>query len=127
MGTETTIYNTRVVSVDQKALANTYTSTDCSNDVLPDHEDLVDCTCRLMSAKDSCTVNDKVMLSVKNEKLIKVNKTTTAGLLRSCYRQLETIKLFPRSILSTPIKICYNNLELKVLSTKKADKNKDSR
>ena len=126
MGTETTIYNTMVVSVDQKALANTYTSTDCSNDVLPDHEDLVDCTCRLMSAKDSCTVNDKVMLSVKNEKLIKVNKTTTAGLLRSCYRQLETIKLFPKSILSTPIKIHYNNLELKVLSTKKADKNKDS-
>ena len=67
------------------------------------------------------------MLSVKNEKLIKVNKTTTAGLLRSCYRQLERIKLFPKSILSTPIKICYNNLELKVLSTKKADKNKDSR
>ena len=95
MGTETTIYNTRVVSVDQKALANTFTSTDCSNDVLPDHEDLVDCTCRLMSAKDSCIVNDKVMLSVKNEKLIKVNKQQQQDYYVHVIGNLKRLHYFP--------------------------------
>ena len=56
----------------------------------------MDCTCRLMSAKDSCIVNDKVLVSVKNEKSIKVNLITTVGLLRLCYGQNETIKQFSK-------------------------------
>ena len=66
--TATTIYNTKVVSVDQKALSATYICPDCSNEVISDHEYLVDCTCGLMSAKDSYIVNDKVMVSVKKMK-----------------------------------------------------------
>ena len=58
--TEITIDNTKVVSADQKALPVTYTCPDCNNEVTPD-QDLVDCTCGLMSAKDSCIANDKVM------------------------------------------------------------------
>ena len=88
--TETTIYNIKVVSVDQKALAIRYTCPDCSSEVTRDHKDLVDCTCGLITARDSF-VNDKVMVSVKNEKSIKVNFKTTAGLLCLCYRQHETI------------------------------------
>ena len=57
--------------------------------------------------------------------MIKVNIITTVGLLRSCDGQHETIKLFPKSILNTSINICYNNVELKVLPIKKADKDKD--
>ena len=86
MDTETTIYNTKVVSLGQKGLATTYTCPDCSNENTPDHKDLVDCICELISsAKESCIVNDKVMVSVKNEKLIKVDLITTARLLPSCY------------------------------------------
>ena len=33
--TETTIYNTKVVSIDQKALATTYTCPDCSSEATP--------------------------------------------------------------------------------------------
>ena len=95
MDTETTIYNTKVVSVDQKELATTYACPDCTKEVTPDHEDLVDCTCWLMSPKDSCIINDKVMVSSKNEKSIKVNLITTVELLRSCYGQHEKIKLLP--------------------------------
>ena len=103
MDTKATIYNTKVVSVDQKALATTYICPDCSNEVTPDHGGIVDCTCGLMSAKDSCIVNDKVMVTVKNEKSIKVNLITTERLLRSCYGQQETIKLIAKSVLTTPI------------------------
>ena len=78
-----------------------------------------------MSAKGSCIVNDKVMVSVKNEKLMRVNSILTVGLLRSFYEQHERNKLFAKSILTTPANICYNNVELKALSVKKADKNKD--
>ena len=122
MDTETTINNTKAASVDQKALASTYTCPDCSNEVTPDHQDLVDCTCRLMPAKGSCIVNDKVMVLVKNEKLIEVNLITTVGLLRSCYGQ---IMLFAKSILTTPINTCCNNVEMNVFSIKNSDKNKD--
>ena len=120
--TETTTYNTKIASVDQTALATTYTCPDCSNQVTPDHEDLVDCTCRLISAKNPCIVNDKVMVSVKNEKSIKVNLITTVGISRSCYEQ---IMLFAKSLLTTPINTCYNNVEMKVFSSKNSDKNKD--
>ena len=89
----------------------------------PDHKDLVDRTCRLITARDS--VNDKVMVSVKNEKSIKVNFRTTAGLLCLSYRQHETIKLFTKSILIAPITICYIDVELKFLSSKKVDKSKN--
>ena len=118
MDTETIIYNTK----DKKALATTYTYPDFCNEVTPDYEDLVDCTCGLMSAKDSCIVNYKVMVFVKNVKLMKVNFITIVGLLRSCYAQHGRIKLFAKLILTTPINICYNNVEPKVLSFKKADK-----
>ena len=70
--TETIISNKKVVSVDQKALATTYTRPEWSNEVTPNHEYLVDCACGLMSAKDCCIANDQVMISVKNEKTIKV-------------------------------------------------------
>ena len=120
------LYNTIYIgSVNQIASAITYTCPDCSNEVALDHENLVDCTCGLTSAKDSCIVNDKVKVSVKNEKSIKVNLITTVGLLRSCYEQHGTIKPFAKSILTTPFIICYNNVELKVLSIEKAEKNKD--
>ena len=78
-----------------------------------------------MSAKGYCIVNDKVMVSVKNEKLMRVNSILTVGLLHSFYEQHEPNKLFAKSILTTPTNICYNNVELKALSVKKADKNKD--
>ena len=55
--TETTIYNTEVVSIDQKGLATTYTCTDCSKKGMPDQEDLVNCTCGRMSVKDFCIVS----------------------------------------------------------------------
>ena len=71
------------------------------------------------SAKDSCIVNDKVMVSVKNEKSIKVNLITTVGLLRSYYGKHETIKIFAISILTIPINILQN-----FLSIKKAEKTK---
>ena len=122
--TETTIYNIKVVSVDQKALATRYTCSDCSSEVTPDHKDLVDRICGLITARDSF-VNDKVMVSVKNEKSIKVNFRTTAGLLCLSYRQHETIKLFTKSILIAPITICYIDVELKFLSSKKVDKSKN--
>ena len=54
---EKIIYNTKVVSVYQKVLATTHNCSDYSNDVTPYHEDLLDCTCRLMSAKDYCITN----------------------------------------------------------------------
>ena len=125
MDTETTIYNTKVLSVDQNALATTYTCLDCGNEFTPNHKDLVGCTCGLMSATVSCVVNNKLMVSVKTEKLIKANLITTVGLLLSCYWQHETIKLFAKSILTTPINMCHNNVELKVLSIKNTDKNKN--
>ena len=112
MDTDITIYNAKVVPVDQKALGTTYTCPECGNEAKPDHEDLVNCTRGLMSAKDSCIVNDKVMVSVKNEKSIKVNLITTVGLLRSCYGQHETMKIFAISILTIPINIFYNIAEL---------------
>ena len=90
----------------------------------PDHKDLVDRICGLITARDSF-VNDKVMVSVKNEKSIKVNFRTTAGLLCLSYRQHETIKLFTKSILIAPITICYIDVELKFLSSKKVDKSKN--
>ena len=62
-----------------------------------------------------------ISLKKRSEKLIKVNLITTVGLLRSCYGQHETIKLFAKSILITPINKCYNNVELKVLSVKTKD------
>ena len=62
--TETTICNTKVVSVDQRVLETTFNFPDCSNEVTAGHEDLVDCTCGIMSAKGSCIVNDKVIFSV---------------------------------------------------------------
>ena len=63
-------------------------------------------------------VNCKVIVSAKNEKLIKVNLITTVGLLRSCYGQHETMEPFSKSVLTTPINICRNNVKLKVLSRK---------
>ena len=57
---EIAIYNKKVVSVDQKALATTCTCSDCGNEITPYHKDLVDCTCGTMSAKDSCIVNVNV-------------------------------------------------------------------
>ena len=64
VGIETTIYNTKVVSVDQRVLTTTFNFPDCSNEVTAGHKDLVDCTCGIMSAKGSCIVNDKVIFSV---------------------------------------------------------------
>ena len=69
------INNPKVFSINQMALATTYNCPDCSNEFTPDHEDLVDCVCKRTSEKDSCIVNDNVMLSVTNEKLIKFNLT----------------------------------------------------
>ena len=79
-----------------------------------------------MSAKDSsCIDNDKVMVSVKNEKLIKVNLITTVRLLSLCYGQHKTTKLSPKSVLTPPVNICYHNVKLKVLSIKKAHESTD--
>ena len=61
---ETTIYNTKVVSVDQRVLTTTFNFPDCSNEVTAGHKDLVDCTWGIMSAKGSCIVIDKVIFSV---------------------------------------------------------------
>ena len=66
--TETIIYNIKAVSIDEKALATTYTRSNCSNKVTPDHEDLVDCICELTFAKAFSILNDKVMVSMENEK-----------------------------------------------------------
>ena len=62
--TEITLYNTKVVPVDQKALATICNCPDCSNRVTSDCEDLVDCRCGILSVR-LLFVNDKVMLSVK--------------------------------------------------------------
>ena len=79
-----------------------------------------------MSAKDSsCIDNDKVMVSVKNEKLIKVNLITTVRLLSLCYGQHKTTKHSPKSFLTPPVNICYYNVKLEVLSIKKAHESKD--
>ena len=65
------------------------------------------------------------MVSVKNEKLIKVNLITTVRLLSLCYGQHKATKLSPKSVLTPPVKICYHNVKLKVLSIKKAHESKD--
>ena len=51
MDTNITIYNAKVVSVDQKALGTTYACPECGNEATPDHKDLVDCTCGLILQK----------------------------------------------------------------------------
>ena len=40
------------------------------------------------------------MVSAENKKSIKLNLITAVGLLCSCYRQHETIKVFPKSVLT---------------------------
>ena len=49
---ESNIDNKKVISVDQKSLSKTFHCPDCNKEVTPDHDDLVDCLCGLMAAKE---------------------------------------------------------------------------
>ena len=40
----------------------------------------------------------------------------TSEVLKTCYENLENIKQFTKKILTTPVYISYNNVELKVLT-----------
>ena len=64
---------------------------DCNKEVTPDHEDLVDCLCGLMVVKESCLVNDKVVVTVKNHQSLKLNLVTTSGVLQTFYEKHENI------------------------------------
>ena len=74
VNTGSNIDNTKIVSVGQKSLSKIFHLRDCNKEVTPDHEDLVDCLCGLMVAKESCIVNDKVVFTVKSHQSLKVLK-----------------------------------------------------
>ena len=69
-----------------------------------------------MIVKESCLVNDKVVVRVKNHQSLKLNLVTTSGVLQTFYEKHENIKQFATAILTTPASISYNNVELKVLT-----------
>ena len=69
-----------------------------------------------MVVKESCLVNDKVVVRVKNHHSLKLNLVTTSGVLQTFYEKHENIKQFAKAILTTPASISYNNVELKVLT-----------
>ena len=69
-----------------------------------------------MVVKESCLVNDKVVVRVKNHQSLKLNLVTTSGVLQTFYEKHENIKQFSKAILTTPASISYNNVELKVLT-----------
>ena len=94
--------NTMVVSVDQISLQKTFrnkeVTPDCNKEVTPDHEELVDCLCGLMVAKETCIVNDKVVITVKSHQSLKLNLVTSTEVLQTCYGKRENFKQFARAI-----------------------------
>ena len=68
-----------------------------------------------MVAKESCIVNDKAVITVKSHQSLKVNLVTTSEVLQTSYGKHENSKQFAKAILTTPVNINCNNVELKDL------------
>ena len=66
-----------------------------------DQEDFVDCLCGLMVPKESCIVNEKVVITVKGHPSLKLKLVTTSKVLQTCYGKHENIKQFGKAILTT--------------------------
>ena len=47
-----------------------------------------------MVAKESCIVDDKVVITVKSHQALKLNLATTSEVLQTCYGKHENIKQF---------------------------------
>ena len=77
---------------------------------------MVDCLCGLMVTKESCIVNDKVVIIVKSHQSLKLNLVKTSEALQTWYGKHENIKQFAKAIVITPVNISCNNVELKVLT-----------
>ena len=58
-----------------------------------------------MLAKESCIVNDKVVITVKSHQSYKLNLVTTS----EHHLVVENMK-------TAPVNICYNNVELQVMT-----------
>ena len=69
-----------------------------------------------MVAKESCIVDDKVVITVKSHQVLKLNLVTTLEVLQTCYGKHENIKQFVKAVLTTLVNISYNNVELKLLT-----------
>ena len=66
LNTGSNIDNTKTNSTDQKSLSKVFHCPDCNKELTPDHKDLLDCLYKLMAAKESTIVNDKLVITVKN-------------------------------------------------------------
>ena len=62
-----------------------------------------------MVPKESCIVNEKVVITVKGHRSLKLNLVTTSKVLQTCYGKHENIKQFGKAILTTLVfnKTCF--------------------
>ena len=51
-----------------------------------------------MVAKETCIVNDKVVITVKSHQSLKLNLVTSTEVLQTCYGKRENFKQFARAI-----------------------------
>ena len=85
--------DTEVVSGNRKYFSNIFSCPDWNKKVIPDHELFVDCPCRLMVATKSWVVIDNVAITVKNQKLLKLNLVTTSEAWQTCYDRHDSFLL----------------------------------
>ena len=87
--TQTEVLNTKISKVDQNDLVIAYYCSSCAIPVIPDHEEISDCSCELMATND---------------------KQVNLSMLISCYGIHSDVKKFAKSIITTPVKEHYHNV-----------------
>ena len=77
ISSEPKINITKVVPLYQKALSKIFNCSDCNREVIPDQDDLDNCPCGLTATIELRIANDKIVIIVKNKKLLWLNLVTT--------------------------------------------------
>ena len=67
------------------------------------------CSCGLMETKDRCLINDKLFVAVVNGSA-EINLQVNLSMLISCYGIHSDAKKFAKSIITTPVKVRYDNV-----------------
>ena len=112
--TQTEVLNTKISKVDQNDLVIAYYCPSCAIPATPDHEGITDCSCGLMATKDKCLTNDKLFVAVVNGSMER-NLQENLSLLISCYGIHSDAKRFAKSIITTLVKVRFDNVNQTIL------------
>ena len=79
---------------------------------------ITDCSYGLMATKDKCLTYDKLFVTVVNGS-VEINLQVNLSMLISCYGIHSDAKKFAKSIITTPVNVCYDNVNQTILLLEK--------